>query len=381
MRQAEINKKRCPDRFKPVCCGTVRPDEWGSRASFYQQLSLLILFFLFIGGGVATAQSPVVDKKSFFADEQLVEMTLVTDLKKLIMEKGKSGFEHNIQPATITFLLPDSTKVTEEVEIRPRGEFRREECYLPPIMINFKASKGGMLKKLGRLKFVWPCDNSLYNEQLVLKEYLLYKIYNLFTEKSFRVRLVKVKYHDVKERMSPHKYYAFFIEDVDDMAKRNDCVEIESLQVHTERTNREHTTLLALFQYMIGNTDWSIFGCHNIKLIRSRDDSLSRPFAVPYDFDCNGSVNADYSFPAPELELTSVRQRLYRGYARSMDELKSALKVLHGQRDAIDSLIINFRPLTLKNRKEMISYLEGFYNETKEDKDIKELFIYKARRE
>jgi hypothetical protein len=248
-------------------------------------------------------------------------------------------------------------------------------------MVNFKSPTAVTLKKLGRLKLVWPCGNTDYDEQLILKEYLVYKIYNLLTEKSFRVRLIKISYHDIKEKIKPRNQFAFFIEDVDDMAKRNNCVEVQPPRPHTEATNRQQTTMVALFQYMIGNTDWAVPLYRNIKLIRSKKDSLSLPFAVPYDFDYCGLVNARYAIPTPELPITSVRERLYRGFPRRMEELQAILQIFRLQRLAIDSLIMNFEPLEMNHKKEMTKYLHEFFRATEKERDINDIFIKQARRQ
>ncbi|MEP7106652.1 MAG: hypothetical protein ABI760_01695 [Ferruginibacter sp.] len=343
---------------------------------------IAIFIFLFLNLGITVcAQTRYVDKKKFFTDGQLIEITLVADLKKIINEKLKKDYQHSFQPASITCRFPDSTKVTEAVEIRPRGQYRREECYMPPIIINFKTSQAGTLKKLGHLKLVWPCVNSEYDEQLVLKEYLVYKIYNLLTERSFRVRLVKMECHDIKERIKPRTMYAFFIEDVDDLAKRNNCVEVQSVRLNTESTDRKQTTMVTLFEYMIGNTDWAIPIYRNIKLMRSKENSLSRPFVVPYDFDFSGLVNANYAIPPSELIITSVRQRFYLGFPRTLEELQAELRNFRSQKPAIDSLIMNLGQLSAFNKKDMIKYLDEFFKISEREKDIRDIFIYNARKE
>jgi hypothetical protein len=348
------------------------------KSSLYK--SILLLLIILLTHTVVPAQTLAIDKKKFFTEEQPVEMTLTTDLKKLFTEKLKKDYKENALPATVTCVFADSIKVTETIEVRTRGEFRREECSIPPLMINFKVAQPGILKKLGQLKLVWPCEATNYNEQLVLKEYLAYKIYNLLTEKSFRVRLVKIAAYDSKERYKPFNFFAFFIEDVDDMAKRNNCKETGLLKINTEQTNREQATLVHLFQYMIGNTDWAVPLCRNTKLIQSKKDSLQPPFIVPYDFDYCGLVDADYAVPIPELEITSVRERSYRGFARTMEELKIALLLFTAQKAAIDSLINNFELLSEKNKKEMLHYLEDFYDTIAKDKNIKYIFIDTVRK-
>ncbi|MGZ8557445.1 MAG: hypothetical protein ACXWWC_03890 [Chitinophagaceae bacterium] len=339
----------------------------------------MVLFFIAIG--FLSAQQVAISQKKFFTDERVFELNLVADFKKLIQGKLKKDFETKYHPATITFLFSDSVKVTGDIEIRPRGKYRREECYLPPLQLNFKTSKSVALKKLGRLKLVLPCGSSGYDEQLILKEWLVYKIYNLLTEKSFRVRLVKMSYRDINDKIKPDNFYAFFIEDVDEMAKRNNCAEIQPLRPHIENTNRNLTTLVSIFQYMIGNSDWAVPIYHNVKLIRSKKDSLSRPFVVPYDLDYCGLVNARYAIPPESLPIKSVTERFYFGFPRTMEELQSVLQIFREQRKAMNALIQNCEPLSAQNKKEMIKYLDDFFEITEKERDIRDHFINKARRE
>jgi len=346
-----------------------------------KEIALVLMTFFAGICNIVFAQHLPIDKSRFFTDEQLIQITLAADFKKMDKENLRPDKEPRFFPAAISFLYPDSSLLSDDVEIRIRGVFRREECVTPPLMINFKAPAAVTFKKLGHLKLVRPCDVTSYNEQLVLKEYLVYKIYNLVTEKSFRTRLVKITFQNTSGKNRTPTHYAFFIEEMDDVAKRNGCFEIKSPKFQTEQTERKQTTLLALFQYMIGNTDWAIPLYRNVKLMRINKDSMSLPFVVPYDFDYCGLVNAAYAIPVPELEIANVRQRLYRGFARTMEELQPALQILQDKRRAIDSLIVNFEPLSARNKKEMINYLDEFYLAIEDEKNIKHLFIDNARRD
>jgi len=346
----------------------------------YESILLAGIVLFVISLRPASAQTLVVDEKKFFTDHRVIEMTLVSDFRKLINDKLRKDFATNYQPATITCLFPDSAKITEQVEIRPRGEYRREECYMPSIMVNFKTAGAPSLSKLGRLKLVWPCSKTGYDDQLILKEYLVYRIYNLLTEKSFRVRLVKMSYHDINEKIKPRRLYAFFIEDVDHMARRNSCVEVEPIRPNTESTNRDLATMVSLFEYMIGNTDWAVPIYQNIKLIRSKKDSTSRPFVIPYDFDYCGLVNAEYAIPFPELGIASVTERLYLGFSRTMEELKSAIEIFQRNKSAMDSLIANTDILAGYHKTEMLRYIDEFFEIVKSEKNIRDIFINNARR-
>ena len=343
-----------------------------------KMFGLLITLLLSLCNNMA-AQTITIDKTKFFTDEQLIEITLVSDFNSLIKGKFKKDFKQKNQPATITCVFPDSNRVTGIIDIRARGKYRREECMMPPLQLNFKTENAGTFNSLGKMKLVWPCGTGKYDEQMILKEYLAYKIYNLLTEKSFRVRLVRIGYHDTKEKIKSHTFYAFFMEDGGDLARRNNCKEIKSEKFNTEATDRTQTTLMTLFEYMIGNSDWAISISRNVKLIRLKTDSLSRPFVIPYDFDYSGLVEALYAVPPEGLPITSVQQRFYLGFPRTMEELQKTLQIFHNKKNSMDSLIMSLEPLEAIHKKQMINYLDEFFNTTKKEKDIQALFIDKAR--
>jgi hypothetical protein len=149
------------------------------------------------------------------------------------------------------------------------------------------------------------------------------------------------------------------MEDLKDLAKRNNCREWTGGKVVTEASERNQMTMVALFEFMIGNTDWSVTGQHNIKLIQSSSDSVSRPYAIPYDFDYSGLVNTDYAIPDPLLEKDNVRQKVYRGYPRTIEELNKVPDIFKQQKENIYALINHFDALSQGN-KNMISYLKNF---------------------
>ena len=343
-----------------------------------------LLITVIVSAAVATAQ-PSVDTKNltpakltstvFFEDQKMVSMVLSTDLRKLVTEKKLETY----QPATVTCRFPDSSVISEPIRLSARGEFRRTECYVPSIKLDFKGESSPKLSPLSKLKLVVGCGASGDDERLVLKEFLIYKIYNLLTDKSFRVRLLHINYKDTREKIKSYSQYGFLIEDVDKMAKRNECYEVEKIAFKSERTDRDQMTLVTIFQYMIGNTDWSIPNYHNIKLMRPVTDSISFPYVVPYDFDFAGLVNAHYAVPNQDLPIHSVTERLYRGYARTIEEVQQTLKIFREKKDAIKDLVMNFELLKLRYREEMMDYINSFYKLIESNSTVKRIFIDDAR--
>jgi hypothetical protein len=337
---------------------------------------LLVSMLLVVGlVSISALAQDKIDSIRFFTDESVVEMTLTTDIKKMQSEKGEDVF----QPANLVCRFADSTVIKEDISVAPRGHFRRQYCNIPPIMMNFRNASSPLLSPLGKLKLVIGCGTNGNDEQLLLKEYLIYKIYNILEEKSFRVRLIRMNYNDTRGKVKPFSQYAFLIEDDNDMAMRNNCVKKPKAQYAMESTNRELMTKVAVFEYMISNGDWSVPNNHNIRLIYNKDNQYELPFTVPYDFDHSGFVNASYATPNELLGTESVTERVYRGFPRTMEELQKVFDIFRGKKTEIMQLISGFTLLSSRNRKEISSYIEEFYEVINDSRRARMIFIDNAR--
>jgi len=192
--------------------------------------------------------------------------------------------------------------------------------------------------------------------------------------------LLNLSYTDENPKKKPYEGHAFLIESDKALAKRNDCTALKNTRSHSEYTNRNQMTIVALFQYMIGNTDFGVSANHNIILIQPAKDSTAKPLVVPYDFDYAGIVDAYYAVPNEGLDIENVRQRLYRGYARSEEELNEAIAIFNKQKEPIYSLVNSFNLLAEKTRKNIIDYLDDFYKTINNSNQVKTLFIQQARK-
>ena len=336
---------------------------------------IILVFFLF-ASAFCTAQTGQKKMNDFFADERPVEVNLSTDIKKLAQDKKAV----NLLNASFSCKFPDSTVIEDTVKLRQRGVFRKENCYLASLMIRFNTKASNKFAPVKKLKMVAGCGKNRTDQQNLFKEYLVYKIYNLLTDFSFRVRLMNVTYTDTKGKIKPYSQYAFVLEDIDDMAKRNKYREKEFMRYNTENTDRYQTTLVSIFQYMIGNTDWSIPYYHNIKLVVPKKDTNALPIVIAYDFDVSGLVNPSYAVPDPNLGIESVTERVYRGFPRSMEELRVVIDLFLQKENEIVSLINNFNLLDQRYKDDMIYYLKDFFKVLKDDAEIKNIFITNARR-
>lgn len=336
---------------------------------------LCFIILAFIVYCQLSAQSLPVNRQLFFSDDKIIEVTLTTDIKKLLIQKKLSAW----QPASITMQLSDTSAISENINVRPRGIYRKEYCDIASLMLDFKNPAAPRLSPLKKLKLVGGCSRGKINEELLLKEYLMYKIYNFISVMSFRVRLLHINYVDSKQKVRPYSQYAFLIEDIKDLAVRNNCIEKKNKIFGLDAADRQQFNLVCLFQYMTGNTDWSVRQYHNIKLMVPKNDTLARPYVVPYDFDYAGFVNAPYAIPKEDLGITSVTQRLYRGFARTMNELQVNLNIFKEKKDTIMFYLTNFPLLTVKDKRDMTRYLEEFYEIIDDKNSVKSVFITNAR--
>jgi len=213
----------------------------------------------------------------------------------------------------------------------------------------------------------------------LLKEFLIYKIYNLVTDFSFRVRLLNLNLVDSAGKRKTISEHAFLMEDIKDLAKRNNCSYWKGGKIDPRETDKRQMTMMAIFEYMIGNTDWGVSANHNTRLLLSKADSSQRPYVVPYDFDYSGLVNTDYAIPDERLDIENVRQRLYRGFPESADVIKEVVDVFKKQKDNIYSLINNANLLTSTSKKEVTRYLDDFFKTINDPREVKSVFIDNAR--
>ncbi|HUS01651.1 MAG TPA: hypothetical protein VMY77_07985 [Chitinophagaceae bacterium] len=317
----------------------------------------ILCFIVTAALNYATYCQAPVNRQQFFLDETVIDVTLTTDIKKLRTDKKVPAW----QPANIVMRFSDTAIISEEIRVQPRGEFRKSNCDIASLMFDFKNPGSPKLSNLKKLKLVGGCHSTASDEELLLKEYIIYKTYNFITNMSFRTRLLYITYKDSKDKFKPYKQYAFLIEDIKDVGTRNNCVEPSKKIGKPVTTDREHTTLVCMFQYMIGNTDWSLPNFHNIKMIVPKTDTLAPCYLIPYDFDYTGLVNAGYALPQEQFGTTSIKDRVYRCPPRTAEEVQQQVDIFKERKERILYYISNFPLLGKGIKKDMTNYLEEFY--------------------
>lgn len=336
-----------------------------NRIASYTILSVLLLLSNFTDGQAVFSDSSLLEVKLEFGIQQVF-----TDISENpTYHKGFLSYEDN-SGATIS--IP--------VEIRTRGIFRRKasNCSQPPLLIKFKPKEisNSVFEGIEKLKMVVPCQKSNIYEQLVLKEYLVYKLYQIISPYSYRVRLLRLKMVD-RYYGNQSISYAFIIEPVEMLAKRLGGVVRDAKNTHPNACNSYYYKRMAVFQFMIGQTDWSIKALHNITLIEP--EPYAPPIPVPFDFDFSGFVDSPYALPADHLPIKSVKERHFNGYCKPEPQYIDAFNYFLSLNDTISHTINTFNYLPQKQRNELIKFTGEFFDIIASDTKRKSMIISKCR--
>ena len=305
-----------------------------------------------------------------FSSHEIIQITLTAEFRSLTREDRNPEEESEERPAVLEWAGSDGSMNTQEILIGTRGNFRlaRRNCDFPPLRLNVKKGEveGTVLEIQDKLKLVSPCKlKQDYWQQYVLSEYLVYRMLNLLTPLSFRVRLAEITYVDDSGQDETFTRYAFLIEDDSELAKRNSSIkwDWQGGQLNPVLLVKPYAILVEFFQYMIGNTDWSGAEMHNMELLRDAD---GRPVTVPFDFDFSGIVDARYAVPDGTLSIRSVRDRLFRGFCpdqmgRTPDQYEAVISLFQERKDAIYGLWEAQEGLDPDRLKDTTEYLDEFF--------------------
>lgn len=312
-------------------------------------------------------------ERLFGSDEPLA-FTLTSDFKQAFKRRDTV----NVKPTKATLTVNDSSgaPVTLAMEIAPRGHFRlrNDVCNFPPIRLIFpkQGLKGTPFAGQNSLKLGTHCRrNDKEYAEYPVREHAAYEILNMLSDVSYQSRLVRVSYVQTGEEKDTLTTLGLIIEDEDDVAKRNNG------RIQTLRgggfgdMDPQQMLVTSVFAYFLGNTDWSVWSLHNIRLIMTND---GRYVPVPYDFDWSGVVFTRYAKPAPQLGIRTVQDRLYRGPCATQAEFAPIFAKFTEKRGAIRELYARL-PLDDGYRRRAMEYYDEFYRVIGDQRQVRREFI------
>ncbi len=336
-------------------------------------LSAKVIFFTLLFGLLAvsllaqTRDAGQLGPKSIFTlltEKEAVKMTLETDLTNIIEQKKNNQYFPGI-------LRTDEGKVYR-IEVKPRGKFRRKIAVFPPLKLKFKKKDlvADGLDTLNEIKLVLPCYESALGDELIVREYLAYRMYEQLTDVSFRARLIRLTIRDTHVERSKKPMYAILLEDEEELVARLKGELKEDYGTPVDSLQSYQSSLMVMFQYMIGNTDWDISMLRNVRMVRAPE--TGKLFAIPYDFDFSGLVSAPYSSPSADTGLKSVRDRFLMSNGLQPEVLKRALNTLKASKPQFYSLCKS-KHLDFNATQDMHSYLRSFFEKVEGKNEIPQM--------
>jgi hypothetical protein len=318
------------------------------------------------------AQAPSPAGSPLFLDHAPLSLQLETDLHALFGDRGAQRTEH---PALLRYAAGADTG-SVNVKLRTRGIFRLKRCAFPPIRLNLPEKQLDRTPFAGqdKLKLATHCQRDQAFERNLLREYALYRAFNALTDTSFRVRLAHVTYID-SARADTVVRYGFLVESDSALAARTGTKILKTSNVSDLLMEPSYMTLVSVFQYLIGNTDWSVQGRHNMLILLSPTTRL----AVPYDYDFSGAVNASYATPPPQIPIHSVRERYYRGFCQAESVLMPVLDRFRTSKDSIYSVVRAVPDLPERDMRELLEYFDQFYKDINDRGTVQRVFLHTCR--
>ena len=328
-------------------------------------LTLLLLLF----GYSTTASSQLL-----FTENTPLELTLNFDYTYVVKDRGERPLKY---PALLEYRDENGKMQGIKLKVRTRGHSRKMEsmCDFPPLMLLFDDDdvEDTPFEEQRKLKLVTHCKTGKKYRDLNLTEFLAYRIYNQLSDHSLRVRRVVITYKDFRGKDQTTQL-GFFIEEEKQFRKRFDLKKVDDGDAEKYTATRDNLLRVALFNYLIGNTDWNLEERHNLELFRP--DDTDQLLLVPYDFDLAGVVNAPYARPQTIYGIESVTDRYYLGGCYEPAEVKQAVAEFQKARPQIMKLIDDLQ-LRRKEEDRVRLFLKEFFD-TLDAEEVPKVFMEKC---
>ena len=327
-------------------------------------------FLLFSAAEAQEAGAP----DPLFQSDEILDVSIIAPISTLLAKRPIDEY----LPGTFEYTNSAGQDVGLDIKLRTRGRFRRDKdnCRFPPLRLKFVKSqtKGTLFHKQGGVKLVTHCQNSSKYSQILLREYVAYRLLNVMTDLSFRVRLLRITYIDNDHKKDDEVHYGFIIEHKDRLAKRIGKNVLDLPGTSPRSLNPEYANTISMYHYLIGNTDFSsVRGskgevcCHNHVLFGNEGESV---WSIPYDFDQAGIVGAPHAAPNPQFTIRTVKQRLYRGRCIHNDYVSATVASYRDRREELLRIISELEVASDRSVKSMTNYVEKFYEALNSEKRV-----------
>jgi hypothetical protein len=321
----------------------------------------LVLFFFVTG---------IAQPASFLnkmQQDSALDVYLRLDWKALEKQKKEKVY----QPSTVCCTTSSNDSLVLHSKVRTRGHMRLDICNFPPLKLKIDkdALSGYNLSSYNELDIVNHCENNESYNQLILKEYLAYKLWELVSPYYLKTQLIRLHYQNADGTEAHETSPAFLVENTEELCNRINAREYMNKVISKGAVDRQPFLRLCLFEFMIGNTDWYIPNRHNIEFLGVPGYKLL--VTVPYDFDYSGLVNAPYAIANEGVKVENVSVRFYQGWCHTEAEVRGQLQVFLDQKEKILAMPSRIQGMNEKSIRLCVEYLQGFYDIIENPKKLK----------
>ena len=318
---------------------------------------------------ILVARRTDAQNRKLFQDGPTLEFTLTSEFNLINAERTPNNAKQF--PGV---LAVDGLDIPVKLGSRGHLRLKSQTCDFVPIKVEFPREHlaGTIFEGQTTLKLGTHCRGERDSDQYVIREYLAYKLANLVTPLSLRARLARGTYVDARSKKKMATHSALFLEHENDLARRLGGREARLPHMVFNEFDKPALTTMMMLEYMLGNTDYSIWTLHNVVIVQ---DKKRKFFPVPYDFDLSGMVHAPYAAPDPRLSLRSVTDRLYRGPCHTVEEFNAAAEPFRARQADMKAAIDAVSELNTVHKGEMKDYLDGFFRRIATPDSIKKTFV------
>jgi hypothetical protein len=336
-------------------------------------------------GLVSLAPAAALAAKPLFAADAPLQLRIEAPFAELLRSA-----RHSTDGYDAKLIVKSPGAETLAIKLSPRGISRRtsDACEFPPLRIEFKEKPGAdsLFKGQKELKLTTHCRNDFTYQDYGLLEFLAYRLFNVLTPLSLRVRLAEIDYVEARSGTVRIHRHGFLTEDIDELAERNGLKQVKTGNIDHGQLDPAATARSDLFQYMIGNQDWSDVAtpagtncCHNVKLLGKEAKSSSGLTPVPYDFDSTGLVNPPYALPPANVPIRTVRTRFYRGYCQFNTQAAAAAQEALAKKAELLGTIDSVPALTSRARNSARQYLDDYFSEISDPAQLQQHILGRCR--
>lgn len=303
--------------------------------------------------------------------DSAVDLTLILDWKYIVKKKKDKTY----QPAHISLKSSSFDSISLPVRVKTRGNRRLEICSYPPLKLKFDKSELTRrdLSSHNEMDIVHHCHEGDQYDQYLLREYLAYKLWEIISPYHFKVQLVRLHYLNSDGTQAYAYSYAFLLENGEELVSRLGGRRNKTPVISSNAIDKKALLQVALFEFMIGNTDWFVTNRHNLDFVAIPEHQFL--VTIPYDFDYSGLVSATYAAHHESLDLSAIAIRYYQGWCMSADDVHDALQSFRLQKDNILAIPSRIQGLNERSIKHTTEYLQDFFDIIENPKKLENQII------